>query len=233
VTHTGATAGYRTYLARWPDRSLSIAVLCNAATANPSRMARAVATHLLGPDPEAAPPSPPVALAAEQLAPLAGRYRDSTSDAMVTFAVREGALTLAGGGSAVSLVHLGDLRFWRAGAEYRFERSGDGFRVVQFDQAWRRYERMAPSDTAGVRVADFVGRYRSPELDVVVEIAAEAGRLVFKYRPPGRFTLRPLYRDGFAGPGPTVRFDRARDGRVAGFRVFAGRVRGLEFERLP
>jgi hypothetical protein len=233
VTHTGATAGYRTYLARWPDRSLSIAVLCNAATANPSRMARAVATHLLGPDPEAAPPSPAVAIAAAQLAPLAGRYRDSTSDASVTFAVREGALTVAGGGPAVSLTHLGGLRFWRSGAEYRFERSGDDVRVVHFDQAWRHYERMVPTDTAGIRIADFVGRYRSPELEVTVEIVAEGDRLVLKHRPPGRFTLRPLYRDGFAGSGQTVRFDRARNGRVAGFRVFAGRVRGLEFERLP
>jgi hypothetical protein len=92
---------------------------------------------------------------------------------------------------------------------------------------------MVPADTTGVRIADFVGRYRSPELDVTLEIVAEGDRLVLKHRPPGRFTLRPLYRDGFAGPGQTVRFHRARDGRVAGFRVFAGRVRGLEFDRLP
>jgi CubicO group peptidase (beta-lactamase class C family) len=34
VSHGGATAGYRTFLARWPDKGLSVAVFCNAGSAD-------------------------------------------------------------------------------------------------------------------------------------------------------------------------------------------------------
>lgn len=234
VSHGGATAGYRTFLVRWPEQGLSLAILCNAAPVNPGRLASELGARLLGQSRDPAPPAPPVAIAAAELAPLEGTYRDSTTDQTVTFAVRNGGLTVAGGGPAAPLTHLGDLRFWHPQAgDYRFERRADRTRVVQFDDAWRRYEPLSRADTAAVRPADFAGRYRSPELDVAVEIVEDQGRLVLRRRPASRITLRPIYRDGFAGGGQTIRFHRGRDGRVAGFQVFAGRVRALEFERLP
>lgn len=47
VQHSGATGGYRTFLARYPDRGLSVAVLCNVANANPVGLGRQVAGLLL------------------------------------------------------------------------------------------------------------------------------------------------------------------------------------------
>ena len=43
LSHDGATAGYRAWLGRFPDQRLSIAVLCNADDAVPSKLAHAVA----------------------------------------------------------------------------------------------------------------------------------------------------------------------------------------------
>jgi CubicO group peptidase (beta-lactamase class C family) len=48
VSHSGSTAGYRAYLTRYPDQHVSVAVLCNAATANPTQYAHAVAEAYLG-----------------------------------------------------------------------------------------------------------------------------------------------------------------------------------------
>ena len=47
VSHSGSTAGYRAFLARYPDQRVSVAVLCNAADANPTQYARAVAEAYL------------------------------------------------------------------------------------------------------------------------------------------------------------------------------------------
>ena len=47
VSHSGSTAGYRAYLARYPEHRASVAVLCNAADANPTQYARAVAAAYL------------------------------------------------------------------------------------------------------------------------------------------------------------------------------------------
>jgi hypothetical protein len=58
VSHAGATAGYRAFLGRYPDQHISVAVLCNAGSANAAQAARAVADLYLGNrlNPSAAPP---------------------------------------------------------------------------------------------------------------------------------------------------------------------------------
>ena len=48
VSHSGATAGYRAFLARYPDQRVSVAVLCNAGDANPTQYAHAVAELFAG-----------------------------------------------------------------------------------------------------------------------------------------------------------------------------------------
>jgi CubicO group peptidase (beta-lactamase class C family) len=233
VSHNGATAGYRTALARWPDRGLSVAILCNAADANPQADARLLARLVLAlPDSET-PPAPAVAIDARRLDSLAGRYRDSTSDQMVTFAVKNGTLTVAGNGPATRLTHLGELRFWSPVAgEFRFEQRAGAWQVTQFQNAWRHYAPLVPVDSATVRPADYVGSYHSPELDVDLTVLDQAGTVTLELPLGERIPLEPLYRDGFAGPG-TVRFDRDRRGRVVRLRVFAGRVRDVEFDRRP
>ena len=48
IAHSGATAGYRAYLVDYPERKVAVAVLCNAANANPTQYAQAVADAYLG-----------------------------------------------------------------------------------------------------------------------------------------------------------------------------------------
>ncbi len=49
ISHSGATGGYRTYLARWPARRLSLALLCNAGNANTIELGHQVADVFIGP----------------------------------------------------------------------------------------------------------------------------------------------------------------------------------------
>ena len=49
VEHSGATAGYRADLLRFPGRGLAVAVLCNASNAAPTQYANAIVDSLLGP----------------------------------------------------------------------------------------------------------------------------------------------------------------------------------------
>jgi CubicO group peptidase (beta-lactamase class C family) len=51
VQHSGSTAGYRAYLADYPDRKVSVAVLCNVGSGNATQYAHAVAdVFLVGSD---------------------------------------------------------------------------------------------------------------------------------------------------------------------------------------
>ena len=109
VRHGGSWAGYRAELLRFPERHTSVAVLCNVANSNPSRLANQVAdillaSHLAEP---AAAPSPrlasalsdeseprSVSYAAGRLAELAGDYYSEELDVRYTLAVDSGRLVV-------------------------------------------------------------------------------------------------------------------------------------------
>jgi CubicO group peptidase (beta-lactamase class C family) len=54
VSHTGSTAGFRAFLARYPDQRLSVALLCNVGAVNPGTVGQDVADVFLGEDVRAA-----------------------------------------------------------------------------------------------------------------------------------------------------------------------------------
>src|SRR5262245_45011456 len=71
VSHSGSTAGYRAFLARYPDQHTSVALLCNVATAHPTELGHQVAdiyVKNLKPAVDAAP-------TAAQSAAAAGLYK--------------------------------------------------------------------------------------------------------------------------------------------------------------
>ncbi len=234
VSHGGATAGYRTFLARWPDRALSVTAFCNAATANPQRMARQVADKLLHLPASETAPGPTVEVAPDELLALVGSYRDSTTDDRMAVAVKDGRLTAAVvGGPSFTLTSLGGMRFWNeVTGELRFERGAADWRVVRYDDAWRRFDREQAVVAATVPLSDFVGSYRSEELDEVFDIRLEQGRLTF-VRSEASIPLVPGYRDGFFGAGRGFRFIRDGSGKVQAMLINAGRVRRLRAERVP
>jgi hypothetical protein len=109
VSHTGATAGYRAFLARYPAQKLSIAVLCNIGSANPGGIGHAVADVYL-PQPTVAQASaggrggapgggrggrggqPAFTLSPAQLAEYAGEYYSPDASVTLRLAVEDGRL---------------------------------------------------------------------------------------------------------------------------------------------
>jgi len=65
VSHTGATSGFRAFLARYPDQELSLALICNVSAVNPGGLGQQIADVFL----EAAPPTPVPQTAVEAPAP--------------------------------------------------------------------------------------------------------------------------------------------------------------------
>jgi CubicO group peptidase (beta-lactamase class C family) len=233
VGHSGSTAGYSTYLVRYPDERLSIAVLCNVAGAGATQYARRIADLFLPEGPASGPPSPVAVVEPALLASLAGTYHDTTSDRFVTFRVRDGGLVTGGSGPGTPLTALEGMRFWSsAGGSYAFEREGDGWRVRQWADGWRTYLPARGVDTARLRLTEYTGWYRSDELDVLYEATVEEGSVMLRSRPGGPIELTPIYPDGFRAGGRTVRFMRDPGGAVIGFRIFADRVRDVRFRRV-
>ena len=83
VGHGGSTAGYQTYLARFPDRRVSVAVLCNTSGTNPSEYAHQVADVFLADALKPVQAVKAIDVAPDVLGQVAGLYRDRSTDAMV------------------------------------------------------------------------------------------------------------------------------------------------------
>ena len=256
VGHGGADAGYRAEFLRFPDRRLSVAVLCNFPSSDPDRLVRGVADVYLEPgaDEDASVPvSPPSAAsdgqpvasgltvspraspveADETLEDLTGFYRREESDTPLHLVVREGVLALLSGGSADTLVPIGPDRF-RLGESSTvgtFDRS-DGVATLRLsgpvEGTYRQQPRWRPS--AG-ELAPFAGTYYSVELEVQYTLAVDDGRLVARQRRLGTLRLTPTYPDGFFTSGFYLAFTQGADGAVDGFTMSTARAWKVRFDR--
>ncbi len=233
IAHSGSTAGYSTYLTRFPDDRVSIAVFCNANDANPTAAARQIAGLLL----LTSTTTSPTRASADTVAlrAVAGRYRDPVSDNLAEFAVRPEGLQLrtaiAGGFATATGTNT-----YRAenGATFVFSGAPRERRVVMTDAEGRSwaYEEVVPPAAPSLDLAQYSGSYESPELGVRYEVAVENDQLVVRFPPEAPVRLSPLYRDGFIAGNRTVRFIRDAAGQVTMFRIYAGRVRAVRFDRV-
>jgi CubicO group peptidase (beta-lactamase class C family) len=234
VSHSGATAGYRAYLSRYPEHGLAIAVLCNHGGAPAPTLAHRVADLYLG-SAAADPPAPTaVTLAPAVLNARAGLYRNAVTGEPLRIMVKEGKLVDEGGTEAVP---ISATVFRNAnGGQAVFELSADGraraMRLLQEDGDTLLFlpvEAYAPGPDD---LRAFVGTYVSDEAATMFTIAQQEGKLLLRQRPALSFELRPAYRDVFEVPtGDMVRFIRDATGKVTEMSVFLGRVRDLRFKK--
>jgi CubicO group peptidase (beta-lactamase class C family) len=79
--------------------------------------------------------------------------------------------------------------------------------------------------------AEFTASYRSEELDAIYVLATDSGQLVLR-TGTGRSLLRRSEPDVLTTGNLSLRFFRDASGRISGFTLDAGRVRGIRFERI-
>ena len=230
VNHTGATAGYRAYLARFPRQQLGVALLCNSGAVNPEVVGHQVAAVFLRDQLAPAPRQAAAAarLTAEQLAARAGVFRQHLTGIPIRFTVRDSALRFGPN----PLVPLSATTF-ALGTQNRVEFvSESSVRVVNADGDTLVYAREAEWTPAPAELAQYAGRYASDEAEAWFTVAVKDDRLVVSDRYGQTLVLTPAYRDTFTRAGGTlVSFRRAADGRVTAVSLGMGRVRDLRFER--
>lgn len=241
IAHGGSTAGYQTYLARFPDQRVSVAVLCNTTGSGPAEAAHAVAAIVLGRALAPERRASAIDVPAESLARLAGLYRERSTDALMRLDWDTNAKAIRGGGvnwvptapgvlsdagaTRTLTIDAGDgAAAWPATAPQRLIERAEGTRP----RTWHLEAVWEPGPEA---LGEFIGDYVSDELSVTYSVMLAKSGLVVRFRPAQGFALVPRFKDGFLGDGNTVRFTRDSDGRVDGFEVYAGRARHVRFVR--
>lgn len=235
VSHSGATAGYRAFLARYPAQRLSLALLCNTATANPVALAYQVADLFLAGHARAPELAPEVALAPDALAARAGLYRSRRTGEPLRLRMRDGTLR-SGSGELVPL-SAARFRLGRGPAQVVFDDAPAGrrapLRILAADGDTVAYEPVDEAAPSATQLAALAGEYHSDEAEVAYTVLAEDGKLLLRRRPGTTVLLTPAYADAFTTPsGSLVRFTRAAAGQVDGMTLGLPRVRELRFSRV-
>jgi len=233
VSHGGSTAGYQTFLARFPEAKLSVAVLSNVTSSGPAQLAHQVAEiFLAGKLKEPAKPKP-AAVPPDTLKSLVGVYREPLTDAALRLTLDKEGKTLRVSGQAT--VPLAANEFASADGSQRivFEPALAGAppRMKLDDgrakpRLWEKMKSFAPT---AEDLSAYAGVYDSEEIDTTYTLYVERGALNVRFRPAMRYSLEPVYEDAFESNGNILRFTRGPDGSVTGFLVYAGRVRHLRF----
>ncbi|HSJ06788.1 MAG TPA: serine hydrolase domain-containing protein [Longimicrobiales bacterium] len=247
VSHGGAWGGYRAELMRFPEQRFSVAVLCNLASTNPTRLARQVADIYLGDVLAPPPPSQPAredpAAVAEvpvqALLGLAGAYRDPVARLVRTIVFDDGALHLATAGPRYPLLARSEREFRVGGVPADIALTfdpGDDLRpatMVWSVDGGRRVtlERVEVVQPDADDLAEYAGSYYSDELQATFTIEAAGSGLVLRRPGAQPQRLGPSIRDEFTAGGLIARFRRAAGGGVDGLLLDLGRIRDLEFSR--
>ena len=225
VSHSGATAGYRAWLGRFPDQHLSIALLCNAADARTPTLAHAVADRFLAgaPAPTSVAPDP-------SLAKWAGLYADDRAGTPLTLTWHHDRIQSDDGAT----LETGPGGGFRLGSRSATLLPGDRFQLNQTGDVmtFKRVESYAPTRA---ELQSIVGHYRSDEAEAsfVVSMDGDHLRFAVEDRPEASGPLKPVYKDAFAGPQGLVRLVFGAGGTVTALRLSNDRVWDLRAERDP
>lgn len=252
VEHGGGQGGYGAWMARFPELHFSVVVLFNHFLWDMRDHAIKVADLFvedkevaeMPPDERPAPvePAAPIELSSDQLQAKVGTYFSPERAALRDVTCHEDRLQYLG----LDLVLLDENLFGfekLPDSRLKFRIGPDGsvasmtIITPSGNFAYQRVARVSPSPEA---LAEYAGRYYSPELEIYWTLEAEDGHLVAKRRKYVDSQLTPLFQDAFSDDWmpimgyPTtylVIFERDGEGAVTGLRVSGTRVRNLRFVR--
>jgi CubicO group peptidase (beta-lactamase class C family) len=232
VTHSGGTAGYQTYLVRFPDKKLSVAALCNGYPPSSGEIVYSIVDEVFGPFPAAAEQTAAVTLAEDQLKKYVGTWKNEKTRNANQIVLEKGELKINGGPLkpvAEGAFMLGDRKAKfipnKEGVPERMEIANtDGSTTrLRFEREWK------PTATD---LNEFAGDWYSEEAQSGISIKIENGNAFLVLRPVLRSQLKPVYMDAFSAQGYILWFARDKSGKVTELHVGGSRMRDMLFVRV-
>lgn len=231
VSHGGATAGYQTFLARYPDQKVSVGVMCNGTWPSAGGIAAGITDEIFGPLP-GNPRIEPAKISDDELKSFVGTWRNEKTHMPARFMIENGVARWSGG----RLIPMGGGKFVGGNSELKFTFDKDGKpasaqttdddgEVTRFflEQEWTP----TPAD-----LASFKGDWFSEEAGATLTFAIDEGKAFIKQRPATSYPMRPLYKDHFDVQGFVVWFTRDKNGKVNVMHVGTSRMRDMPFVRV-
>lgn len=232
VSHGGSTAGYQTFLARYPDQKVSVAVLCNGTSPSAGRLAAEITDEIFGPLNFDKPHDHSV-LTADQLMQFVGLWRNERTRYPSRTTFENGKLLL--NGRPLTPLPDGSFQYGPSKVSFKLATSGkpdyaevdtngDVIRHL-YEEAW----------TPAVKeLSALAGVWHSEEADATFKFVVEDGKAFLTQRPTTKLPLTPLYKDHFSigGVNAVAWVIRDKEGKIVDLHVGGSRMRDMPFTRV-
>jgi hypothetical protein len=228
ITHSGGTAGYQTYLARFPEKKLSVAALCNGFPPSSGDIVYSVVDEILGPFPEPAKVEG-VSVSEEQLKKYAGLWKNEITRNVNPITLDKGELKIGG----TVLKPMANGSFMLGERKMKFTEGNPSTAVINnTDGSVTRLTLVTGWTPAVADLAAFAGDWFSEEAQAAFKFVVEGDKAFVVQRPSTKLPLRPIYKDHFSTQGYVVWVTRDAKGEIDKLHVGGSRMRDMPFERL-
>lgn len=248
IRHGGAFVGFRAELLRFPEQRLSIAVFANRGDANPSAMADQVADIMLKESFINAKPKAQnqtdiieksfIKLSSEELERYAGDYWNESDSYARKIYVKNDTLKYYRSLNSVSdLIPISKNEFKminvRADVLVKFDQKENQSMTVIVNGGKpiisKEYQK---KDYTKDELVDFEGKYYSKELDTYYTLKLEDNSLMLYINDIKKSHLKPIMKNLFTNEDyGNLKFVNDKEGNPTSFRLAAGRVKNLKFEK--
>lgn len=238
ISHSGATAGYRAWLAYYPEKELSVVLLSNDADADPSALGNAIASIFFGEGKSSTPRMPaisgPITISKERLAGMAGLYKSMWSEDFQELSFSKDSLRFHH--NNLALAPVAEHQFYAGGFTITFPKNTNTpdrlhFRNARGDTAtYLRVQPFAPDEKA---LQAFTGAYSSSEAFAELKVQLREGSLCIIRFGDEKTILKPKFTDAFIDNDYNLyEFKRDAKGIISGFSASVSRARNVWFKKM-
>jgi len=231
VSHGGSTAGYQTFLARYPDNKVSVGVMCNGTSPGAGGIAADITDEIFGPFP-ANPRPEPAKVSDDELKKFVGIWRNEKTHTPARFVFENGVSRWSG----ARLIPMGGGQFTAGSNQLKFTLDKDGkplsAETVDSDGEIRRFAPETEWKPTPAELAVFKGDWFSEEAGATVSVVADGDKVFLRQRPVTSLPMQPIYKDHFDVQGYVIWFTRDKNGKINGMHAGTSRMRDMPFVRV-
>jgi len=227
ISHSGATAGYRAWLAYYPKEKLSVVLLSNDGSFSPGTVGREIAGIFLGKkEVTKMKERPSVPLKETELKRYEGIYRSLRHYEVKKLDYKNEKLF--SNEHELRALHRDTLVFY----DQKWIYVKPNIILRQNESDTMRFKKVAPPDLASTSLLSLAGEYRSEEADATYSVEIKNNEVWVQVKPFASFKLLPSFLDGyFSGDGDLYEFKRDKAGRVNRLEVSTSRAEKVIFTK--
>ncbi len=228
VGHSGADAGYRSHMIRFPDEHFSIVILANLASIIPGTLSYKVADLFLK---DKNRQGPAFNTNNNIVKGWAGDYFEMSTQSQLKLTFKNEKLS----SGTTDFIATGNTTFNVPNASSTLTFTGDSSnaQLELFTEGAGRstYKKINKIVLPSVKLEEYKGIFYSSELDTKYEVFVKDSSLLVKRPRYDDIKLEPLLKDIFTG-NFIIHFKRNNKEQIEGFFLSAGRVRNLYLEKI-